>query len=138
MDNASVEELLQKGRWADAEHLCRSMLQVQPCNAKMQGYLGVCLFRQNRFEDAARAFKTASCLDPNFVDAGVKHAQSLFRLHRYEEAYEVAQHWLKQRPSDHALQGLIEQLEFQVKGNRTDGWERTRRLEGQAKLAEDL
>jgi tetratricopeptide (TPR) repeat protein len=132
-----IEALMQQGRWEDAEVACQCALGSNPCNAKLHAYLGLCLFRKNAFDKAADSFKRATMLDPNFVDAGVKHAQSLDRLRRYEEAYVVAQDWLKIRPADRTLQGLVNGLQFHVKGNRQDGWERTAHYAHRIILAQD-
>ncbi len=128
---------MQQGRWDDAELACKSALQVQPTSAKLHAYLGLCLFRKNDYQQAADSFKRATMLDPNFVDAGVKHAQSLDRMQRYEEAYTVACEWLRVRPSDRTLQGLVNGLQFHVKGNRQDGWERTAHFAHRIVLAQD-
>lgn len=137
MPDLGIEGLMQQGRWDDAELACRSALQVQPTSAKLHAYLGLCLFRKNNFEQAAESFKRATMLDEKFVDAGVKHAQCLDRLRRYEEAYVVAQDWLRVKPSDRTLQGLVNGLQYHVKGNRSDGWERTAHLAHRIVLAQD-
>jgi tetratricopeptide (TPR) repeat protein len=137
MQDLSIETHMQHGRWDDAETACLAALQVQPASAKLHGYLGICYFRKSQFEKAAESFKKATLLDPNFIDAGIKHAQSLDRLQRYEEAYVVAKDWLRVRPSDKTLQGLVYCLEFHVKGNRVDGWERSRNFAHHVVLAQD-
>jgi tetratricopeptide (TPR) repeat protein len=133
----SIESLMAQGRWEEAEYACKAALQIQPVSAKLHAYLGLCKFRQNLFEAAAESFKRATCLDPNFVDAGAKHAQALDRLQRYEEAYVVATEWLRVRPSDRTLQGLVHGLQNHVKGNRTDGWERTAHHAHRIVMAQD-
>ncbi|HWD38327.1 MAG TPA: tetratricopeptide repeat protein [Fimbriimonas sp.] len=137
MQELSIEALMQEGKWEDAEHASRAALQVHPTSAKLHAYLGICLFRQNKFEPAAESFKKSTLLDPNFVDAGVKHAQCLDRLQRYEEAFVVANDWLKVRPSDRTLQGIVHGLQHHVRGNRTDGWERTAHYAHRIILAQD-
>jgi Tfp pilus assembly protein PilF len=132
-----IEALMQQGRWEDAEAACTAGLASTPGNAKLHAYLGLCLYRKNAFDKAADSFKRATMLDPNFVDAGVKLAQSLDRLRRYEEAYVVAKEWLAVRPADRTLQGLVNGLQLHVKGNRQDGWERTAHYAHRIILAED-
>ncbi len=119
---------MQQGRWDEAVHACQCALQVQPISPKLHAYLGVCYFRQEKFENAIDSLRRATMLDPQFVDAGVKLAQAYDRLRRYEEAYVVAQEFLRIRPGDRTLQGLVNGLQYHVKGNRTDGWERTSSL----------
>jgi len=116
---------MQRGDWDAAITECKGALQVTPTNAKIRAYLGMCLFRKNEFALAAEEFRKATTLDPNFWQAGTKLAQCLDRLRRHEEAYEVARHWLRVMPADHTLQGLVLGLEYQVRGNRQEGWERT-------------
>jgi len=120
--------MMQKGRWDDAILECKAVLQLQPTNARLYGYLGMCHFRKGEFELAIDPFRKASVLDPKFWEAGLKLAQCYDRLKRYEEAYVVACEWLKVRPQDHHLQGLVEALKFQAKGNKVEGWERTAHL----------
>lgn len=128
MDSNGIEVLMQRGEWEDAIAACRAALQVTPTNAKINAYLGMCLFRTGDFAAAIAPFRCATTLDPKFWQAGAKLAQCYDRLHRYEEAYATAKEWLKVMPSDRTLQGLVFALEHQVKGNRKDGWERTGHL----------
>jgi tetratricopeptide (TPR) repeat protein len=137
MSHSGIDSLLQQGKFADAEHASRAALQVCPTNAMLHAYLGICLFKQSQFAPAAESFKRANLLDPKFVDAGVKLAQCYDRLRRYEEAFEVAQEWLRICPSNRTLQGLVNCLELQVKGNRTDGWERSRNFQRTVRFAQD-
>jgi tetratricopeptide (TPR) repeat protein len=132
-----IETHMQNGRWEEAEHACNAALQVQPTSAKLHAYLGMCYFRRSICDKAVDSFKKATLLDPNFVDAGIKLAQSYDRLQRYEEAYATAVEWLRIRPADRTLQGLVHGLQHQVKGNRTDGWERTQRVSHRVVLASD-
>jgi tetratricopeptide (TPR) repeat protein len=97
----------------------------------------MCHFRKAEYDLAVEPFRKASILDPNFWEAGAKLAQCYDRLKRYEEAYTVAKEWLHVRPSDHTLQGLVEALKHQVRGNKVEGWERTAHLAHQIKFAQD-
>ncbi len=103
----------------------------------LHAYLGICLYKQNQFAPAAESFKRATLLDPKFVDAGVKLAQCYDRLRQYEEAYVVAREWLTICPSNRTLQGLVHGLELQVKGNRVDGWEKSRHFGHNVVFARD-
>ncbi|MDR3687886.1 MAG: tetratricopeptide repeat protein [Fimbriimonas sp.] len=135
--STGIEALMQRGAWEDAIVECRAVLQLQPTNTRILGYLGMCHFRKGEFDKAIEPFRKASVLDPNFWEAGVKLAQCHDRLRRYEEAYEIAREWLRVRPQDHTLQGLVEALKYQVRGNRVDGWERTAHLAHNVKFARD-
>jgi len=137
MQDLGIETHMQNGRWAEAEHACHAALQVQPTSAKLHGYLGICHYRQGAYDKAIESLKRATNLDPQFVDAGIKLAQSYDRLQRYEEAYATAVEWLRVRPSDRCLQGLIHGLQHHVKGNRTDGWERTMKHAHRIVMAKD-
>lgn len=137
MPTEGIETFLQQGKWEEAEFASRAALQICPANAKLHAYLGVCLFRQNKFDSAAESFSRATILDPKFSDAGAKLAQCYDRLHRYEEAYVVASEWIHVDPNNRILQALVRALELQVKGNRTDGWQRTAHLEVEVRLAQD-
>ncbi|MGV3619028.1 MAG: tetratricopeptide repeat protein [Fimbriimonas sp.] len=115
----------------------RAALQVTPTNPKLHAYLGLCYFRQNDFNNAEVCFRRAGTLDEKFWEAGAKQAQCLDRLHRYEEAYRVAKHWLKVNPRDRTLQGIAMALEHQVKGDHQEGWERTRGIGYQVQLSSE-
>jgi len=128
---------MQQGAWDDAILECKAVLQLQPTNARILGCLGMCHFRKGEFDKAIVPFRKASILDPKFWEAGVKLAQCHDRLKRYEEAYEIAKEWLRVRPQDHTLQGLVEALKYQVRGNKVEGWERTAHLAHEIKFAND-
>lgn len=117
-----------RGQWDDGIEACRQALQVTPVNAKIHAYLGMCHFRKGDFAGAIDPLKRATLLAPKFWQAGAKLAQCYDRLRRYEEAYATAKEWLKVQPNDTTLQGLVHSLEYQVRGNRVDGWERTQGL----------
>ena len=135
MSSSRIEVLMQSGAWDDAIVECKAVLQLQPTNPRVHAMLGMCYFRKGEYQLALEPFRKASVLDPKCWEAGVKLAQCYDRLKRYEEAYAVAKEWLQVRPQDHTLQGLVEILQFQVKGNKVEGWERTAHLAHEVKLA---
>ena len=137
MSYPGIEGLMQRQAWDEAIVECKAALQLQPTSAMLNGYLGMCYYRKNEFHLAVEPFRKASVLDPNFWQAGAKLAQCDDRLKRYEEAYEVAKEWLKVRPCDHTLQGLVEALKYQVRGNKVEGWERTAHLAHQVRFASE-
>ncbi len=137
MSNSGIDALMLKGAWDDAIIECKAVLQLQPTNARLHGLLGMCHFRKGEYDKALEPFRKASVLDPKFWEAGVKLAQCYDRLRRYEEAYTTAKEWLRVRPQDHTLQGLVELLQYQVRGNKVEGWERTAHLAHNIKFARD-
>jgi tetratricopeptide (TPR) repeat protein len=136
IDQAGIEGLMRQGRWDEAMHASKSALQVQPTNAKLQAYLGLCLFQQQDWPGAASAFQKATALQPDFWQAGAKLAQSYERMRRYPEALEVAKEFLRVQPNDITLQGLIRYLTPMVH-TRTEGWERTAHLGYEVRMAGD-
>jgi tetratricopeptide (TPR) repeat protein len=127
MNQQTVEGLLQRGEIDQAMHACNTVLQVTPNNTRVIGYLGMCYFRKQDYANALNYFRRATILDPQFVDAGLKLAQCLDRLRRYEEAHDVAAEFLKIQPANTMLRSLVEQLKPYVQGNK-QGWERTATL----------
>ena len=127
MNQQVIEGLLQKGMVEDAIVQCYAVLQVTPNNSRVLGLLGMCHFRKQDYQAALEQFQRATLLDPNFVDAGLKHAQCLDRLRRYEEAHVVAKDWLRVQPNNNMLRALVEQLQPYSHGTR-QGWERTAAL----------
>jgi tetratricopeptide (TPR) repeat protein len=124
----TVERLLRERRWDEALHEAESLLQVVPAHARLRAYAGLCRFRNHDYEAAIEDFSRAVALDPGFIDAGLKLAQSLERLDRRREAYEVAKTFLARAPNDNYLRGLVEYLSvYDVEEH--ENWERTRRLE---------
>jgi Flp pilus assembly protein TadD len=119
---------MRQGDWEGAKAATQAALLQVPTNPHLHAYLGICFFRQNRFEEAEPCFRRASTLDPGFWQAGAKHAQCLYQLRRREEAYQVAKHWSSVNPNDNTLRGLIHTLQHQVRGTHQEGWERTRGL----------
>ncbi len=138
MSLSGIEQLMQQQQWDDAIVHCKAALQLQPTNAKLHGYHGMCHFRKREYELAVEPFRKACALDPHFWQAGAKLAQCYDRLKRFEEAYEVAVEWLRVHPCDHTLQGLAEALQYQVKGNKVEGWERTAHLAYEVRFTDHL
>jgi uncharacterized protein HemY len=131
MSYSNIESLMQRGHWDDAIMECRAVLQVQPTNARIHAYLGMCHFRKKEWESAAASLRRATILDGNFLDAGIKLAQALEKLDRHLEAYDVCQEFLRLQPGNSTLRGLREFLESHLNERRVDGWERTTRLNTQ-------
>lgn len=111
---------------------------ARPTDAKIHAYEGICFFRMGDFASAEPCFMRASTLDERFVDAGVKRAQCLDRMHRYDEALEVAREWHRQRPNDPALNAIIEAHQYRAHPRRVEGWEIAAQQMRRAQFATDL
>ncbi len=120
-----VEQLMGRGDWDGAFAMCRQLVVDHPSNPKLRAYLGLCLYRQQNFDDAAKSFRTALQLDETYWEAALKLAQCLDRLMQYEEALEAAKVAQNLRPSDPTITILLNGLERQVKQQVTDGWQKT-------------
>lgn len=137
-ESPNIEQLMRTQRWAEAREAIRNLLIQRPTDARLHAMEGICLFRMNDFAAAEPCFGRATALDPRFVDAGVKQCQCLDRMRRYDEALAMAREWLRQRPSDVALQAIVEAHQYRRDPLRTDGWERTQHLYHEARFASDL
>lgn len=126
--NEAIIALMQAGKWEEAIFACQGALEAQPGNGKFHACVGESFYQLSRYADAEGAFKRAYILDPTLWRAAVRHAQCLERLHRYRDAMDVVQEWLRIKPGNHELQGLKEFLQTQPDAEEHDGWERTRRL----------
>ena len=133
-----IEVAMRTGNWVEAQKACREALMARPTDAKIHAYEGICFFRMGDYASAEPCFKRAGVLDPKFVDAGVKQAQCLDRLHRYDEALAVAREWHVLRPSDPALNAIIEVHQYRANPRRTEGWEVSAQSMGRAHFASDL
>lgn len=135
--DTGIEACMQKGDWDGAIAACRAALQVMPVDAKLHAYLGCCFFRKGDFTSAIEPFRKATLLEPKFAEAGIKLAQCYDRLHRYEEAFATAKEFLKVRPGDHTLEGIVFALQDRVTEGRTEGWERTRHLSHEVHFSQE-
>jgi len=104
-----VEALMRKGAWEDARRECAALCE--------------------RFEEAAVELERAVTLEPDHYEAALKLAQSLDRLGRYEDAYDVVREFLPRRPDDPTLLLMAQGLEEFVPRRITDGWEKSVRLD---------
>jgi tetratricopeptide (TPR) repeat protein len=115
---------MRAGDWTAAQKACEAELMRHPTIAKTHGLLGMCLYRQEKWAEAGEAFRRATALDHHFWEAGVKHAQCLTKLGKFDEALKVAEEWHHLRPNDTALAGLIDFLRPRVRGEY-QRWEAT-------------
>jgi predicted Zn-dependent protease len=116
---------MQQGKWEEALLQCQALLQVQPINPRLHGYLGICLLRKNDFVGAEAAFRKAITLEPSFWEAGVRLAQVLDRQLKYKEALQIAEHYLHMRPNEHSLQVLVNGLRRQQGAVEEESWQKS-------------
>lgn len=120
-----IRGLMQQGKWEDAKAASEKLVFEHPTYAPAHAHLGICNYQTGQFGDAAKNFERATLLDPQYWEAGIKHAQCLDRLQKFDEAYTVATHWQRFRPNDVALQRLIHGLSFHLSQKVTDGWQKS-------------
>ena len=72
---SALKALLDAGRFAEAEKLCREVLQAQPNNLAVQTGLGFLLLRMERYEDALAPFNHV--LDHTSVDTSLQSRTSI-------------------------------------------------------------
>jgi tetratricopeptide (TPR) repeat protein len=122
---AEVEALMQAGKWEDAQVQCEAYVQLQPGNATLNAYLGLCHFRRNEFDKAAVWFRKSVTLEPRYHEAGLKLAQSLDRMMKYKEALEVAKQFLALYPNDAQLRALVNGLQRQHGAEEEESWQKS-------------
>lgn len=122
-----IEEHLEAQRWEEAQAASRDFVDLQPAIPEGHAYLGLSEAHLGHLDQAVESLRKAFILKPHYWQAGLALADCLDRLGRYEEALSVAEQTAKDRPSDEAVLGLVRSLRRQVKPNRTDGWEVSRR-----------
>ncbi len=119
----SIEALMRKGRWQEAQKVCRELLFGRPTDAKLHALEGICLFRLGDFAAAEPCFQRATALEPSFVDAGVKRCQCLERLRMYDHAVYLARQRQPNPPSAPPLRQIIHTYGNRPDPNRTEAWE---------------
>lgn len=120
-----VENLLKQGKLDEAVAQCQVLIQQQPINPKLHGYLGMIYARKNNFPMAEASLRKAITLDPNFVEAGVMLARVLDRMMKYKEGLQVAEHYLHMRPNDQALVVLVNGLRRQAGAVEEESWQKS-------------
>jgi Flp pilus assembly protein TadD len=119
-----VEVLIQQGRWAEAHAACQKLVEEHPTTPKLHGFLGYCLMKMNRIQEAEAEFRKAVTLDPNYWEAGIKLAQCLDRMLKFKEALQVAEFYLHMRPNDPGLQALVNGLRRQAGAVEEESWQK--------------
>lgn len=122
----AIERLLKSGCYEQAALDCQGLLQLYPAHARLHGLLGIALLRQNKLEAAQLSFFRAHTLDANFIEAAVKDAQILFKLHRFREAMDLVKEWRPRFPNCRELEGLEFHLNQEYDAVEHDAWEISR------------
>jgi predicted O-linked N-acetylglucosamine transferase (SPINDLY family) len=89
----------QKGRHADAQTLCRRILQDLPDYFDGLHLLGVSQIDCTRFEEATQSLERAVAVDPRSADAHSNLGFAFFKLGRYDEARRVQEKALALKPN---------------------------------------
>ena len=99
-----AQTALRQERYEEATELWQQLVEKSPDSAEMSYNLGVANHRLFQIEDAAKAYWTATVLNPEHREAHVNLSLALIQLGRYEEAMRSLDHLLTlpDRPSDPA------------------------------------
>lgn len=81
-------ELLQAGKWTDAELAYRALLQQHP-TAAIYNNLGALYFKQSRWQDAFQCYQDAITLEPQYIDAYYNLGLTLVKQNKWEESVSV-------------------------------------------------
>ena len=88
-----------QGRYAEAEALCRQILNELPDHFSALHLLGLCAFAGQHFEAAKQALKQAVTVDPRSAQALSDLGATHFALGQYEEARTYLERAIAQKPS---------------------------------------
>lgn len=120
-----LDLLIQRGQWSEVFTRAQALIQIQPADARLHAYLGLCYMRGNQFDHAIPSFKRAVTLKPEFFEAQLKLAQCLDRMQRYDEAVEPVTEALRLRPNDVTTQILHRGIMRNATKTVTDGWQKS-------------
>ena len=102
--------LIGRGRWSEAEQLCRAVLQSDARDFQALTLAGVIAAQTRRTQEAAVFFHRALAARPDDAGAAANYSKALTELKRFGEALSVCERLLRQNP-DHAeghnLRGLL-------------------------------
>jgi len=100
--------LLEQGRFAEAATQYRTIIQDEPQIVNAWQFLGHCLLRQGKTEEALAAYEQASKLSSGAAESGINVAEALIDLGRLDQAEVTAEAALPALPADaHRLLALI-------------------------------
>src|SRR5215469_3527380 len=95
-----VQNYMQAGHWADAENLCRQIIHTESTNCPAWAKLGLCLYRQNKKNDAAVALGEALKYQPDSIDILRLAALSLLESGKATEAINLFRRVIELTPTD--------------------------------------
>lgn len=82
----SAQTFERAGKWAQAETVWRSLLEIAPDDARAWTNLGVALNRQNKSNEALNAWNRAIEIDPNIAGPYFNRGLTLVRIGSYADA----------------------------------------------------
>ncbi len=94
--------LYAQGRWAEAEELCRSVLEREPEQPGALSLLGILLAQTRRAQQAVELLGRAAAAMPDSAEAHINHGNILRTLGRYGDALACYERALALKP-DNAL-----------------------------------
>lgn len=102
-----VASLLNEGRGADAERLCRAFLQSAPDHPEANRLLARIAIELERFADADAILSTLHARNPGHTRIGIDYINFLSSQNRFQEAYDVARHLAASHSGDARIELLL-------------------------------
>jgi ADP-heptose:LPS heptosyltransferase len=84
-----ANELVQLGKWNQAESMYRNEFESSCDSAKLQNNWGVVLQKLRRFDEALHCFDRAIQLDPNYVSPRLNKSMCLLSIGQFDEGWEL-------------------------------------------------
>lgn len=103
----TLSDLMSRGRYSEAAHLCRSMIRRAPKDAFLHNAMGVALAQDDRADEAIRAFRRATELDPAYDEALGNLVSTLVQLGRVSEAVPYLRRAVQRDPSAPDLHRML-------------------------------
>ena len=94
-------DLLRRGRWAEAERVCRIVLNSQADHFQALNLLGIITAQTRRTAEAADLFRRALAAKPDDSSAAANYSRALTELNRFDEALAICERLLRLAP-DHS------------------------------------
>src|SRR5438067_5242114 len=93
-------ELMQQGRFHDAEVALRNLVRQHPQNASLRSDLGVALAQQGELAAAAKEYRASLALDPNQPTVQILLGLAEFKQGHFKEAIPAFKIAMKALPKD--------------------------------------
>ncbi|MHA1928897.1 MAG: tetratricopeptide repeat protein [Candidatus Thorarchaeota archaeon] len=71
------EEIINQGRYEEAEQYFRKVIEIQPDHAEAWNSLAITLLKQDRYDEAEQAFRKIIELRPEFTEVLMKEIQRI-------------------------------------------------------------